>query len=150
MKINITKKEYRDLLDILSIADWVLTAHKTEPDSRVEKYEELTQKFYSLAEEMGCKDLVKFDSRLGKYYPTGKYETIGQDEEFIEEFENDSFWEELISRLAIRDMIRHVGGTDKLSQMNGEERLHMQLPLEQKYADEFDNHGLDNLVILHA
>lgn len=32
MKIDLTRKEYRDLLDILAIANWVLNAHKVDRD----------------------------------------------------------------------------------------------------------------------
>jgi len=33
MKIDISKNEYRDLLDMLSIADWVLNSYKVEADA---------------------------------------------------------------------------------------------------------------------
>ena len=54
MKINITKKEYRLLLDILHLGEWMLTAHDQEEMPEKKKYQDLVQKFYSYAEEMGC------------------------------------------------------------------------------------------------
>ena len=41
--------------------------------------------------------------------PTRRYEDTCSAMEFIEEFENESFWDELIDRLAERDTIREVG-----------------------------------------
>lgn len=36
MKINITNKEYRLLLDVMAIADFVILAHRTGKDPRTE------------------------------------------------------------------------------------------------------------------
>jgi len=38
MKIDITKEEYRLLLDILSISDWVMNATRVEADSETAPY----------------------------------------------------------------------------------------------------------------
>ena len=44
MKIEITKKEYRALLDVFHLADWVLHAYKTEEGPETEEYRALEQK----------------------------------------------------------------------------------------------------------
>ena len=49
MKIEITKKEYRALLDVFHIADWVLHSYKTEEGPETEEYRNLEQKFFSFA-----------------------------------------------------------------------------------------------------
>ncbi len=43
-----------------------------------------------------------------------------------------------------------AGGTEYLARLSLEERLRLQSPLERKYADEFDENGLENLVIARA
>ena len=53
MKINITKKEYRLLLDVFSIATWVMNSHKYESDPKSVPYENLEQKFMAFAKEFG-------------------------------------------------------------------------------------------------
>jgi len=58
MKINITKKEYRTLLEMIEIANWVLFAHKIEKDPETDKFRELEQKLLSYAKDMGAKHLV--------------------------------------------------------------------------------------------
>ncbi|MCH9665136.1 MAG: hypothetical protein K0U41_04735 [Gammaproteobacteria bacterium] len=57
MEINITKKEYRLLFDILYLGEWMLTAHDQEEVPEKEKYQDVIQKFYSYAEEMGYGNL---------------------------------------------------------------------------------------------
>jgi hypothetical protein len=49
MKINFTKKEYRLLLDMVEIAEWVLNAHKSDPSDEIKKYSDLYQKILSYA-----------------------------------------------------------------------------------------------------
>jgi hypothetical protein len=65
MKVEIMKEEHVDLLDLLHIASWVLVSHKTTVDPRVEKFEMIIQKLYTLAREMGRGDLVEYDPGRG-------------------------------------------------------------------------------------
>lgn len=73
----------------MQIADWVLHAHDTEPRTDTQNFEELFQKLLSFAKEMGCDDLVEFEEDK-EYHPTIELESAV--EEFIEEFENNTFW----------------------------------------------------------
>ena len=47
------KKEYRLLLDMISIAEWVLNAYTTEDHPQSDPYEELEQKILSYAKDYG-------------------------------------------------------------------------------------------------
>ncbi len=148
MKIEFTREEYKCLLDMLYIAEWILNAHKVEDDPRTEAHGELEQKIYSYAKDMGFEDLIEYAADHGKHYPTRKYEETGSPMKFIEEFENEIFWEELISRLADRDLIRQVGGVENLSKLSFAERIEKTLPLEEKYSSEFEERGLDGVSIV--
>jgi hypothetical protein len=148
MQIDFTQKEYECLLDVLYIADWVMNAHKVEDDPRTEAYKKLGQKIFSYAKDMGFENLIEYASDLKKYFPTGEYEETGPAREFIEEFENDTFWEELTSRLADRDSARKVGGVENLYKLSFEDRLKIILPLEEMYSSEFEKRGLDGLSII--
>ena len=59
MKINFTKREYRLLIDILEISEWVLNAHSNVEREDTKKYSELAQKIFSYAKEMGYEDLTR-------------------------------------------------------------------------------------------
>ena len=43
MNIELTVKEYRDLLDIAHIADVILSGHRREPDKRSERHRVLSR-----------------------------------------------------------------------------------------------------------
>jgi hypothetical protein len=59
MKIDFNKSEYRLLLDMVYLADWMLTAYDETDDPEKAKYEQLSQKVYSHAKEMGCDSLIE-------------------------------------------------------------------------------------------
>ena len=146
MKIEITKKEYRALLDVFHIADWVLHAYKTEEGPETEEYRDLEQKFLAMAKEMGFENLVEFDPEMGKYFPTREYDETNVVMDAIVDYDNESFWEELMERLATRDLMRQEG-KEKVMAMDDEERLVKTENLREKYAAEFERYGLSRLVV---
>ncbi len=148
MNVEITKEEYLGLLDLLHIAGWVLVAHKAEDDPRTQKYDRIMQKFYALAGEAGAEDLIEYDPGPAKYYPTRKFEESSKAMTFVDEFVDHSFWDELIVRFSERDAARQAGGYEQLNQLSPEALHALEDPLDQRYADEFDEHGIDRLEIV--
>lgn len=147
MQIEFMKTEYRDLIDMVYIAEWIMKAHKIEDDPRTKRYEKLGQKIMSYAEEMGFGHLVEYAPEYDKYFPTRMFEDASSAHGFIDEYDNDSFWEELTNRLAERDLIKQEGGLSNVLRLSIDERLDKQFRLEEKYAEEFEENGLDNIVI---
>ena len=73
MKINFTKAEYRTLIEMMYLAEWMLTAHDTRKDPDKRKYAELGQKIYSVSKEMGCEAEIKLSKELNGYFPTSEF-----------------------------------------------------------------------------
>ena len=146
MKIDITKKEYRALLDVFHLADWVLHAYKTEEGPETEEFRNLEQKFLALAKEMGFEHFVEYDADMKKYFPTHEYEETSSVMDVIVDYDNESFWDELTERLAYRDLILQEG-KDKVLGMDFEERFAKTEVLREKYSDEFYRNGLNRVVI---
>ena len=65
---------------------------------------------------------------------------------FIDEFEDETFWTELTDRLADRDMLR-ILGDKKILKMTPEERFMTHHDFEEKYEEEFEEHGIERLEI---
>ena len=141
MKINFTKKEYRNLLDLLVIADWVINSHRVGVDNETEKYNVLTQRLYSYAKDMGCSELLILDKSTGKYYPNKALEEESEVREFIECFEEDTFWQELIARLATRDLLKKYG-ENAFSELDVEQRISATCDAENEWEEEFNQYGL--------
>ena len=65
---------------------------------------------------------------------------------YIDEFEEETFWDELIDRLANRDILREIG-EKKLLSINKEERMKIYFDFEERYQEEFEEHGVERLEI---
>ena len=144
MKIDLTENEYRLLLDFVFMADWVTNSHHAVGRGDVEDYDMLLQKLYSIAGEMGCKELVHADRETNKYSPTRHYEETTRAFELIEEYDEDTFWDALISRLAERDVYEQVE-EGRRETMGIEEYWERAEPIEDAYYQEFRRNALDRL-----
>ncbi len=144
MKIDLTENEYRLLLDFVFMADWMISSHHVGGRSDVQEYDMLLQKLYSLAKQMGCKELVHADRETNEYFPTRHYEETTRAFELIEEYDDDVFWDALITRLAERDVYEKIGD-DRRDTMGSEEYWEHSEPIEEAYYQEFRRHGLDRV-----
>lgn len=141
MKITLTNAEYRLLLDMIYLGDWMVSAHDVRDDDVQEgKYEPLVQKILSYANEAELSALVERQSDDGKLHPTRQVEDGVMD--IIYEYDEESFWMELIDRLTERDV--------RAAQPDGhlppfEKYIELAAPLEERYAHEFESHGLERL-----
>lgn len=148
MKIEFSTNEYRDLLDILHIADLVMSGHRKEEDKRTERHRSLLQKLYALAAGEGLDRLISFNASANKYVPTGDFEQSTPGHTVIREFEEHLFWDQLIFRLTERDAAQIAGGTDHLIAMNESDRRHVEGTIRQRYIEEFATNGVTNLTVI--
>lgn len=148
MNVEITKEEYRDLLDLLQMAHLVIHAHETEDDPRTEKYDAVMQKILAYSKEAGLDSLIEYSGDMKEYHPTALFEETSEAGDFIDEFVEDSFWDILIRRFTDRDIARTVGGYEQLEGLSMTERFTLETPLIKKYSSEFDEYGLERLEIV--
>ena len=146
MKIDFTKKEFRLLIDLLQIADWVMHSNSIDMPEETKPYWELEQKIFSFAEKIGLGNLITREIDQKEYLPTQEYEKNSPYMNFIEEFENDSFWDSLIHRLAMRDLFKKEG-KDRVDNMSTTEYFEKLVTFEQRYQEEFESHGISRLDI---
>jgi hypothetical protein len=145
MKFELTRTEYRNLIDMLYIASWVLSAHHAEPDERVAPFDAVEQKLLSFAPKLGLSQWVEFHEDLGKFYTTRKFEDKSPAHTFINEYDDASFWDELVNRLAVRDAAKEAGGWDAYAAMSGLDRIRISGKYEDMYNEETQHDGLKRL-----
>ncbi len=148
MKVEISTKEYRDLLDILHIADVVISGHRKEEDKRTERHRALIQKLYALAHGEGLDQLIRYNESMNKYIPTDDFEKNALAHVLIGEFGDHLFWDELITRLSVRDAAQVAGGLDRLNAMNDSDRQALEGSIRQRYIGELSANGLANLAVI--
>ena len=146
MEIQLSKEEYRLLLDMLHISDWVMNSHKVEEDSKAKPYKQVEQKILSYAKEFGFEDLVEYDNKYDEYSPTCEFEDLVSSTSFIEDYDDDVFWDELCHRLAQRDLIRERG-LKEIKEMEPMARMVEEDKIAEKYDSEFVVNGIENFII---
>ncbi len=146
MKIDFTKKQFEVLLKLAYMGNWVANAHRTgrENDKRIEKYEEMQKYLLSFAKEFGLEKYVDIDNE--EMYPSIELEE-DETNELIDEYDDETFWEELTYRFMRRDFVREYG-EEEISKMDTMERIKKDHPFLEKYQDEVDNYGIDRLEIV--
>ena len=133
MQIELTNKEFRRLLDMVYIGNWVLNS--TRGDDRFADYDDLESKLFGLCRTVGMKVLVEDwnDTTI----PSRAYEAGGI-HEAIAYYEDNVFYEILAEELSRRDM-----GYVDITPENYEE---ISGRMEQ-YMQEFQASGVDRLVL---
>src|SRR5574341_1547940 len=86
MNIELSAKEYRDLLDVLHIADVIMSGHRRGEDKRTERHRELIQKLYALAGGEGLDRLIRYNESAHKHVPTEEFEQNTPAHAVVEEF----------------------------------------------------------------
>jgi hypothetical protein len=109
MNIELSQEEYELLVEMIYTADYVYNAYLNEQDQEREKYHTLQQKIMSFAKQFKKENLVEWDDECNQLIPSKDYYENSTSVHFIEDFEINTFWEQLIDRLAIRDLFNQHG-----------------------------------------
>lgn len=143
--IELTPDQYRALLILAHIGEWVINADRREGVVRQEFVDVLTH-LCAQAERFGAQAWVERNPDDGKMIPSLDLERVAMP--FLEEYDNNTFWDELIMRLAERDVIRQIGA-DRFALMDEEERAALLEPERERYHAEFMTNGIDNITIVN-
>jgi hypothetical protein len=146
INIKFSKEQYKQLVEMMYLGEWMINACRN-PNETIKKYEELEQHVYSFAEKANLEHCIEYDEKSKNYYPTRWLEMESEVEQYREEFEEETFWDELIERLSQRDLINEVGW-EAVEKMDPIARMKKQDPLRTKYGDEFEKHGLSTLAVV--
>ena len=133
MQINLTSKEFRYLLDLVYIGNWILNS--TRGDNRFQDYDDVESKLFGLCKHNGMHALV--EEWNGIDVPSQAF-AEGGIHEAIACYEDNVFYEILAEELSRRDMeypdITEDNYDEIVSRMD-------------QYMNEFQTSGLDHLVL---
>lgn len=142
-----TKNEYGHLLDLLYIADWILSSNKIEDDPKTKKYVDIFQRIYSHAKDFGFENLVDYDEDIEEYFQDNDFLKRHSLHEIIDEYDDETFWQILINRLIDKDMPKHFDDNKQLSEADIESQLELEYQIREKYENELSKNGLNNIKI---
>lgn len=133
MKLELTNKQFRRLLDMVYIGNWVLNS--TRGEDRFRDYDEVESLLFARAAMEGMPTLAEVYQ--GEVIPSRAFAEGGIHEAIVD-YENNVFFDILAEELARRDMddvpIDESNYDELVSRMDA-------------YIDEFEAHGMDNITV---
>ncbi len=133
MELELTTRQFRRLLDMAYIGNWILNS--TRGDDRFRDYDEVESLLFAKARELGMTALA--EDWQGEVVPSRAF-AEGGIHEAIMEYENNVFFDILAEDLARRDMDDAPIDESNYDELNS--RI-------DAYIAEFEQHGTDNILV---
>ena len=133
MEIKLTEKQFRRLLDLVYIGNWVLNS--TRGDDRIRQYDQVESLIFSHCLSHGMAGLTELYQ--GEIIPSRAF-AEGGIHEAIEQYEDVVFYEILAEELALRDLD---------GQPLTRENYDALMARIDAYLSEFDEHGTDRVTV---
>lgn len=133
MELHLTKKQYRRLLDLAYIGNWVLNS--TRGNDRFQDYDEVESLLFQQAAAEGMPSLA--EQWRGNVVPSRAF-TEGGIHEAIADYEDAVFFNILAEELARRDM--EDAPIDESNYAELTQRM-------EAYMSEFEAHGTDHIQV---
>ena len=128
MKLDITKEQFKELLKLAILGEWV---ENTVPDESEKKESEIIQKLFSLAKDFGYSNYVEFDDESKRYYITEDFENDKNIFDIISNYHEYALWEGLVLEFSRRELVAKYG-EEKVESMSDEERIEKEIPFINK------------------
>lgn len=133
MEIKMTEKQFRRLLDLVYIGNWVLNSARG--DDRIRQYDEVESLVFANCLRHGMAPLTELYE--GELIPSRAF-AEGGIHEAIMAYEDATFLEILAQELALRDMDDPPITAENYDEVM--ERMNV-------YLGEFERHGTDNISV---
>lgn len=133
MNIELNDKEFRRLLDMVYIGNWVLNS--TRGDNRISEYDELESKIFSYCLKNKLYSL--FEIVDDEVVPSAAF-AEGGIHEAIMNYEDSMFFDILAEELARRDM--------DFTPINSENYKELSSRIDE-YIEEFEQNGINNVSV---
>lgn len=133
MELHLTKKQYRRLLDLVYIGNWVLNS--TRENDRIRDYDQVESLIFSHCLDQGMAPLVELYN--GEVIPSRAF-AEGGIHEAIMAYEDVTFFEILAEELALRDLDAEQATAENYDEVM--ERM-------EQYMGEFEAHGTDHISV---
>ena len=147
--ISFTKERFATLLKLVYLGNWLANAQRdgSRENPNLKEYEAIEDYIFSFAKQFGFGEYVDDEEAAkGKFYPTRMLEEETDVQKRIEEYDEDTFWDELIDRLGDRDFHRQYS-KDDIEKMTREERFEKLYECIDKWTDEINEHGIERIKI---
>lgn len=146
--LRFTDDELATLIEMLSLAANVASWNR-RPGSEegVAAFEALEDKILGKAKVAGLGEAITWDEEQQRHSVSPEFAETAFFQECYDEFRNENFWEELVVRLADRDLQRSIG-KDAWEKLDEDERRRRTSEIEKNYWKEFTDRGIDRVAVI--
>ena len=134
MELKLTDEQVRDLLKLAYLGNWLANGNRSgsEEDPHIDRFEKLVGHLFS-ASEVSERQLE--DELFA--------------EQLIDAYNEETFWDELVERLAHRDFERLWGLCPDRDELSEEMRAELD-KTHARYEHELEENGIDRLEVMHT
>jgi hypothetical protein len=144
MTLNLTPEEYRALMKVVFLGNWMANAYREEA---LAEFDNIEQVLLSQASAFKADDIVDFDKKKKAWIHTRAFEDdMG---ERIDEYNIEALYDELGYWLARRDLINEIGEPEA-NRMTPAELSNAAQSYLEKYDEEFDDNGIERIGIIEG
>lgn len=127
ISLEITQKDYRKLVELVYLG---VVLHHTYSDKEYKSMHKAEQAIYSQAKKFDCEDLINYVPQLNCFRAT--HDLMDRMDLFHVEYDYNTFYEELIERLAEKEFMRYYT-TEQVMAMPQEKKDEALKYLREKY-----------------
>jgi|GEM_PF-328198 len=144
--IAFTRQQFLTLLKAVYLGSWMVNSCR-ETDYNKD-FEELESYVFTHAPKFGYDKytLASYDDSGGSCSPSQDFEDDEKIHEYSDYYDNEIFWEELVRKLALRDVHKKYP-KGKSKTLTKEQFFTELLDCESKWSKELEDHGVDRLEI---
>jgi len=137
ISLNLTTEQHRKLIELAYLGEWFINAHH-EAEHQDEAATEALQKILGAHKLAGLsRDVETSNYNLDAEWSDRLYD------EYVTDYDDHVFWDELTERLAQRDLARKRGVS--MEEIEREDDLQELRPLEERYRRELERDGVERL-----
>lgn len=143
--LTLSRRELLALMKAVYMGNWVANAHKVDDFNK--EISDIEERVFHAAFDAGFRNVVEevVDKKNITYAPNSIFESETEVHELIDEYDNETFWDELTEHLARRDIVRSHG--DTLETMDFDEFHDLFDDHLEAWSDELETHGLERFVV---
>lgn len=148
MDIHLNKKQITLLLKLVYLGNWIVSAFRTGAagEESDDEFEQVTQYIFEIAGHAGISEFIEYDEQAGRFFPTLTLEDESDIAQYRRQYDEETFWHELMHRLADRDFACCYSEKE-IKAMSDKDLMEKQKPFIEHWSHELEKFGVDRLDI---
>ena len=138
LTLKLSASEYERLIKMVHLGNWMINGVKVK---RLPEYDAIEEKVLKSAGPELLEEYAIVNDETGRVESSLDVETNHEVAGYINDYDNDTFWEELGWALAERDLCKSG------KKFSDDERFTRLCRIKSKYEEEFENAGIENLTL---